>query len=81
MKLFIVTSAIMDSIDNLISGVVKVCKSQEEAQLALKDYHDTVLATYFVPGNIDDEFEEEEGYFDICDKDARITAGIEEVEI
>jgi len=79
MKLFIVVGAIVDNIDNLDSEIVKVCKTQEEAQQALKDYHDNVLTNYLIPGNIiDDEFMEEEGYFDVSDKDMRITASIEE---
>jgi hypothetical protein len=82
MKLFIVTSAVVDDIDNQDSEVVKVCKTWEEAQQALKEYHDNVPTSYPMSSKIiDDEFAEEEGYFDMCSEDMRVTANIEEVEI
>lgn len=82
MKLFIVTSAVVDDIDNQDSEVVKVCRTWEEAQQALKEYHDKVPTSYPISGEIiDEEFAEEEGYLDMRSEDTRITANITEVEI
>lgn len=82
MKLFIVTSAVVDDIDNQDSEVVKVCRTWEEAQHALKEYHGKVPTSYPISGKIiDEEFAEEEGYLDMRSEDTRITANITEVEI
>jgi len=84
MKLFIVTSADVDDIGNLNSRVIKVCKTQEEAQQAIKEYHNNVPTIYHMSNNFDDDWTEDSDCFDIWDEDTGVTgvsANIEEVDV